>query len=286
MKNHSESRRPWLLAMVLAVTLIRPLPAASSQSTTDVEIERFFESDYTWCDVQLLSSYWEQDQLDTKARIGRKIGWGDEQYIEEFLEGARGQAQERGEKCSFYESEFSYEDAEVLSNYWQMPVDEVKAFVEEKLFYGGASVVRAALIDAGEGSGYEGGEHGGEGYGPSEAEALDTYWGKGYTYCDARLVAAYWNEDVYETKVQLGNKLYAGGYEALTWHFESARSELDGGSLDDFSCNYADDYTWDDIETLSDFWDISIGETKTMVENKLVWGLNEEVQAALRAARG
>lgn len=111
---------------------------------------------------------------------------------------------------------------------------------------------------------------------------MERYLDSEYTYCDARVIAAYWNEDIAEAKQVIGSKLLADDVEGLDALFEEARGELDHGSLQELSCNYADEgYTYADMEALAEHWQRSVEDTKALVEQKLLWGDNEVVQSAL-----
>lgn len=270
-----DLRKKWrmvFLSSILGGLLLRPLaaPAAPQDMDSQAEIERFLESQYTWCDAALLAAHWQQSSLEAKARIGRKIGWGDIDVLESYLAGARRSVQgEIPEDCAFYNNGFTYEDAELLAEYWGVSIVEAKAGIGKALFNGESTRIRSKLEELSADQ-------------ASAPEAVAVFLNKGYTYCDARLVAASWNLEPYQAKVEIGSKILALGTGAAEETVGLLRREAPPG----FRCSYTDEgYTYDDMVALSRYWNETVEETKTIVENKLLWGLNENIQLALAEAR-
>lgn len=113
------------------------------------ELDAFFNSKYNSCDTKLLSQYWGQSILETKARIGRKVLWGDGgiPYLEQYLVDARIQAI-RGESsnCNFTHDGYTYEDAVALSQFWgESSPSEAKLRIEKNLMLGNQEQIDSAL---------------------------------------------------------------------------------------------------------------------------------------------
>jgi hypothetical protein len=111
-------------------------------------MKAYAHSKYTYCDAKILSSFWQQSVEESKARIGRKIGWGGENItiLNQMLTDARTQAkQHRERRCQFLEAGFVYEDAKKLAGLWKMSVDQAKANVENKILDGNEAQVRKLL---------------------------------------------------------------------------------------------------------------------------------------------
>ncbi len=121
-----------------------------SQADAEAELEAFFSSDYTYWDAAQLASYWGQSLDDTKARIGRKIGWGpaDVAVLEQFLLDARIESlQSLGNELRFfYETSYSYSDAAALAEFWgELSPYDAKLRIERNIIMGNAELVDAAL---------------------------------------------------------------------------------------------------------------------------------------------
>ena len=117
------------------------------------EINAFANSKYNSCDTKLLSQYWGQSIVDTKARIGRKVLWGDGgvPYLEQYLVTARVKAI-RGvySRCSYLDEGYTYKDAEALSKYWgESTVWQAKQRIEDNLMLGNQQEVDVALAKLG-----------------------------------------------------------------------------------------------------------------------------------------
>src|SRR4051812_43362270 len=112
------------LSALLALGL--PATALGDQA----ELNRFFDSKYTYCDAKMLSGLWNSSLEDSKARIGRKIGWKNLDVINDMLKEARGVAEKNpNNRCSFHEAGFTYQDAEKLSKVWHKSIGESKTMV-------------------------------------------------------------------------------------------------------------------------------------------------------------
>jgi hypothetical protein len=60
-------------------------------NSTEQELDAFRNSKYTFWDARLLADSWQQSNFEAKARMGRKILWGetDVAHLEQFLVNAR-----------------------------------------------------------------------------------------------------------------------------------------------------------------------------------------------------
>ena len=115
-------------AGVALLQAINPLPATAD----DAEWARYASSGYDYCDAVILAAQWGEGVDDAKATIGRKLGFGNKDIIEENLTSARAS----GKRCEFQDTQFSYDDAEALSKLWRTSVTEAKAALAEKASLG------------------------------------------------------------------------------------------------------------------------------------------------------
>ena len=90
---------------------------------------------------------------------------------------------------------------------------------------------------------------------------MQTFFASGYVYCDAKLVAEFWGDDIGETKATIGLKILNGLGSAVADILNSSRQA-------GHSCEWSDTgYTYADAERLAS-----------------IWGLAEPYQAKLRVA--
>ena len=175
-----------------------------------------------------------------------------------------------------YASEFNYGNAEVLAQYWGVSVDEAKILIGEVLTWGGADEVYEFLKVADN-------QH----YVRESDQtftALDVFWSSPLTSCDAELVASFWGMDFYDTKVALGQKVMMGMQRSdieasvLASARENARSTGQ-------SCEFwGSDLSLDEVEQLSCFFGLGLGETKTKIAGYAFEGRVSELRALLPEA--
>ena len=177
---------PRARALVIAAVLGLP---ATVYADTDDAIRLFTSSKYTYCDAKLLAGLWQQSVADAKATIGRKVGGGNPAAIERALVGARKRAARTRLRCSYQEAGLTYDDAERLAKLWKRSVTDAKAMIEAKLLTGGVDSIRELLNHA-----------------PAHAELAVFLRQDRYTYCDAKLIAALWNQSVGDAKTYIGTK--------------------------------------------------------------------------------
>ncbi|MEB3229520.1 MAG: hypothetical protein VKJ64_00810 [Leptolyngbyaceae bacterium] len=141
------------IAKQAIVNLERATPSASTSplliSQIQDELEAFWASSYTFWDAAVLAQYWGQSMEDSKARIGRKIGFGpaDVAILEQFLLDARISALLTVENLELYfQSDYTYDDAAILAEFWGDPSPyDSKLRIERNLIMGQKDWVDAAL---------------------------------------------------------------------------------------------------------------------------------------------
>ncbi len=121
----------------------------------------------------------------------------------------------------------------------------------------------------------------------SLADPVDTlYANKNYTFCDARLLAKFWGESLYDAKVAAGTMIEQGQGQHIAGKLATARTM--GGvrcTFDDSADNPR--YTYDDAVALAKYWGYpNAGVAKTKIGNLLFNGRNVHIIRSLRAARG
>jgi hypothetical protein len=121
-------------------------PRTARAETRDQERERYYDSEYTYCDAKLLAKLWKEDLSETKARIGRKIGWNDLDTLKsELAKARRGKDRNATKVCPYDEAGYSYADMQVLSLLWDQRMSETKARAARKLVWGDKKVLDTFL---------------------------------------------------------------------------------------------------------------------------------------------
>jgi hypothetical protein len=126
--------------------------AVALTATEAQEFRAFFQSKYSYSNARILADFWGQSLGEAKARIGRKILWGqrDIAILEQFLVDAKTKAlqslnSETPRLTLFSEVGYTYKDAESLSKFWGGSVYESKVRIEKNLVLGNEAVVKRAL---------------------------------------------------------------------------------------------------------------------------------------------
>ena len=115
------------------------------------------------------------------------------------------------------------------------------------------------------------------------------YASENYTYCDAKLLSAYWGKTPWDSKVRAGNKALVNAHSVIDDYLRSAR---DYALEHNVRCTWQDgnnpDYSFEDASKLAEYWGkdtpwdakLKIGRMLQDGDNKLV------VQALKRAGKG
>lgn len=184
---------------------------------------RFVKSDYTYDDAAALAALWGADLGETKAKIGRKIGWGNEKILDAELSTAR-------DWQGFVKSPYSFEDAELLATLWGGEVWDNKLLIGRKIGWGNQKLIDEALgIHRFDKSPYTfddaellAGFWGGTVWDAkiriglsstqevNEALAVSTFDKSGYSFEDAEVLAGYWGDSVWAGKVKIGGLVRDG----------------------------------------------------------------------------
>lgn len=104
----------------------------------DEYLEYFWNGPFTYCDAELLAKSWSISVWEGKVSLGAKLanGWSQDEIVRDALGPAFEGADLDGRLCRFFESDYTWEDAELLSGLWLISVDETKAAISRKLMSG------------------------------------------------------------------------------------------------------------------------------------------------------
>lgn len=125
------------LLITSSLTLVAlSAPAAAS------DLDRFFDSGYTYCDAKLIANLWGIGIDRAKAQIGMKIRTGIGGNIPSVLRLSR----QSGYSCTWEDTALSYEDAQQLAEVWGFR-DPYRAKLKAARYYtrGQSSIVQGAL---------------------------------------------------------------------------------------------------------------------------------------------
>jgi hypothetical protein len=130
----------------------------------------------------------------------------------------------------------------------------------------------------------------------SDERALNEYFRKGFNYADAKVLAAFWGDEVGDAKVRMGHKLLNLSHnDAMSFIREARGLALETSTVGSqqgegyvmFPINYDDmGYEYKDVEALSQYWNTGVGETKLLLDTLLISGKDKDIQAALKNAKG
>ena len=96
--------------------------------------DAYASSKYDYCHAQMIKKSYQVGIVDAKIMLGDAIA---NNYVESKLNFAREQlAQTSAPPCEFYETRFSYKDAEKIASMWSVSVAEAKASLVNKYIYG------------------------------------------------------------------------------------------------------------------------------------------------------
>ena len=103
------------------------------------------------------------------------------------------------------------------------------------------------------------------------------------SYCDAKMLSAFWRINTDRAKAKAVRIMERGRPGTLERMLTNAQNSSEGQQV---ICNFTEEgYSFEDAEALANFWNVRIGDAKTRVEQKLRTGNYEAVKTALELAR-
>lgn len=122
----------------------------------------------------------------------------------------------------------------------------------------------------------------------SEQAAAENFFAMGYTYCDAKVLAAFWGESTpYAAKVRLGDKMLRWGAAEAHAHVPAARAQALQQPESQLPCSFEDGgYTYDDAVLLAAYWGKNEPwDAKVKMAHMLIDGKDRGIRAALKRAK-
>lgn len=264
---------PSLTPPVVAIDAVPTMPEGDDPATV-----AYYGHGYNRCDARLLSQHWQIDLGVAPVKAARMITAGRPDGVEAALSAARekvGQGQIEG--CTFHETDFAYEDAELLAKAWGTGVDEAKTTLASKATWGSMADARQ-MIEAAR-------------VAPAAPEqspddqALSAFLrSEEVDACHARMLANAWGSTLSQAKAILGHKLLNDRRDLLEQSMGEARTHA--RERVEARCDWGDlPYTWEDAQALAKLWGTDTGQAKARVLDKYLDGTDREVVGVLRRAK-
>ena len=112
---------------------------------------------------------------------------------------------------------------------------------------------------------------------PAAAEPATAFLNK-YNFCDAAILANYWQVDSYQAKIMGGQKIESGNNSTLKQVLKTARRQS--------QCEFQDTgFNYDDVSLLATYWGRSVGDAKAKVVAFFSQGDADKAKKALKKAR-
>jgi Mannan-binding protein len=243
-------------------------------------LNAYFNAGYGYCDAQMLGKFWNTNPGSAKSLAGKGLLGlrGFSRNISNKLASARQQYAGRG-VCD-YSSDFSYDDAVALANYWQVPIATAKTSLTGKLESGNLALAKQVVAEARRSAKKTNF--------PSDGKIYNAYFNAGYGYCDAQMLGKFWNRNPDGAKYLAGKGLLrlSGFPTNISGKLASARQQYAGRGV----CDYSSDFSYDDAVALANYWQVPIATAKTSLTGKLESGnlalAKQVVAEARRSALG
>lgn len=248
-------------------------------STSDWDpkgFDAYVNSNYSYEDAELLAQLWNIPIAEAKQAIGHKII----NNIEHLLPAKVAPDPKVDEHPTtdwdskaldaFFNSNFTYEDAERLAQLWNQPDAYAgKKLIGAKILNGNEKLVHQMLKGPGNTN-------------PDE-KFLDVFFKSDYTYDDAELLAQLWGmPSAYEAKKVIGAKIFHGIEANLPDKIRRGGENKLNPDEKLYDAFFNSEYSYDDAELLSQLWNISLGEAKKTIGSKIINDIEDLLPAKVR----
>ena len=114
-----------------------------------------------------------------------------------------------------------------------------------------------------------------------QQEDLNAFFNSGYSYCDAKVLAAYWKVDITAAKARIGGAESHGSPARLAKQLKAARKATKGGKR--HACEfYETSYTYEDASALAGAWGVDIEQAKTRIARQTTLGHTAKLDNKLK----
>ncbi len=197
----------------------KALQQAANQANPEQQDEQqqsdaFWNSKYTYEDAVLLAESWGKPTLwDAKLKIGSLLMSGDDAAIQKELQQAANQANpeqqdEQQQSDAFWNSKYTYNDAQLLAEWWGMSAPwDAKLKIGRLLMNGNDAAIQKEL---------------------QQQQQSNAFWNGKYTIADAQILAEYWNKsELWDAKLKIGSLLMNGDNAAIQKALQQANQKVE-----------------------------------------------------------
>jgi hypothetical protein len=238
-------------------------------------LEAYANSRYSYEDAELLAQLWSIPVSEAKQAIGHKIIHNIEHLLPAKVApdpkvDAHPTDWDSKALDAFFNSSFTYDDAERLAQLWGQPDAYAgKKLIGAKILNGDEHLVHKLL-------------KGPANTNPDE-KFLDVFFKSDYTYDDAELLAQLWGlPSVYEAKKVIGAKIFHGIEGNLPGKLHRGGENKLNHDEKLYDAFFNSEYSYDDAELLAQLWNISLGEAKKTIGSKILNGIEDLLPAKVR----
>ncbi|MFK7926748.1 MAG: hypothetical protein AB8H79_01055 [Myxococcota bacterium] len=260
-------------------------PRLSKPAQDSAALKAYINSPYTLCDAHFIARTFSMSQGEAKAYIGQKIQWGTTDVLADYLREARRKGRtDRQMRCQFYQTGFGYKDAEVLASFWGISVSDAKVSIEDKILDGNEAYVRAQLLPMARKTPLRAVPHAPVS-GNGIQDPFQAFVSSKYDPCHANmLIGTYFGNSLSDTKTMIGAKVAAGQTARIESKLDVQRDWL--RYQNKTACSfYMTPYTSADAQALARLWGTSLSDAKSRVQNKYLWGTEDNIRSELERAR-
>lgn len=201
--------------------------------------DAYLESPFGYNDAETLADFWNTDVSNAKGTIGYKMRNGYKNQVSKALgQAVATVAQDSSyvdtpEFQNYMKSEYNYNDAESLADFWGTDVLGAKALIGQKVANGQNDAIDWALNQVAKNSPVAKNT---PITGMEDWSNMQAFFKAGYEFSDAKLLAGQWNMPVSDTKDLMGHKLLQGQGQYVQEQLQTAeqsalRGPQDGADL-------------------------------------------------------
>lgn len=220
------------------------------------------------CQVRELSAYWGTSAEEASATAAAKLRGG---QAAELIE-AKFMASKLPTQCAWSETIYTYADAEVLAQIWGVTPEQAKRDVEAKIANGLDYYVAMQLQE-----------------GVPKAEdpkyfVGDEFFNYGYFYCDAKILAAAWDAEPYDAKIQAAKTLLSSESKfPLEEDLKRGTKKMkkQGGTCDFWETGWYPG----DAELLAQVWGVPLEESKARIGRAVAQGRTAKLYKQMNRAK-
>ncbi len=226
------------------------------------------DTPFTYCDAQRVALVWGMSAPNAVIHLNEKAQVLSKPDLIASMEAVRTVTPTY--QCTYY-PDFSYGDAERVAGMWGQSITQVKVQLGTKLTGGYATYLMNELGHRSEANlpDVDGGTN--QFFTDANQAAFDA---RGFTSCDARMLARFWSVSDDDAIARAGRKLMdPGQHGALDTHRADSHRLA---HADSFECAFGDSFTPEDLTTMAMYWSLSEDDARERAVRKLMHGDSQE----------